>query len=292
MLDEEQFRSIVAACAPELALTSARKFGEGWDFELWEANGELLFRFPKRAECAEALGIEAKLLRELAPALGTPIPAPVHVSDGVDAFPMPFFSYRCLPGQPLRSDPVGAGVAAETGAFLSELHRFPAQRATELGVRTFTAESWHDEYAAFRERTDKEVTSLLSPDERQIVKAFWDDFLDDDRNFLFESALIHADLGLEHLLVDDKRKRLLGVIDFGDARVGDPALDFVVMQGEFGCAVFAAYDGEIDEAFIYRSHAYLQIGPFYEVIYGQETNQPQFVSSGLEGIRARIVRRR
>ena len=54
MLDEEQFRSVVAACAPELKLTSARRFAEGWDFELWEANGELLFRFPKRAECAEA----------------------------------------------------------------------------------------------------------------------------------------------------------------------------------------------------------------------------------------------
>ena len=291
MLDEEEFRSVVAECAPELTLTSARRFGEGWDYELWEANGELLFRFPKRAECAEALVIEAKLLRELAPALDTPVPEPVHVSNGVDAFPMPFFSYRYLPGESLgKASDAGGSVAAETGRFLSELHRFPPKRATELGVRTFTAESWRDEYAAFRERTDKEVTCLLSPDEQQIVKAFWDGFLNDDRSFQFQTVLIHADLGMEHLLVDGNRKRLLGVIDFGDARVGDPALDFVVFTGAFGGAVRATYDGAVDETFMYRAGVYLQIGPFHEVIYGQETNQPEFVSSGLEGVRARIVR--
>ena len=48
--------------------------------------------------------------------------------------------------------------------------------------------------------------------------------------------------------------------------------------------------GETDETFMYRANAYLQIGPFHEVIYGQETDQPEFVRSGLEGIRARIVR--
>ncbi len=291
MLDEERFRAIVAACAPKLQLTSARRFAEGWDFELWEANGELLFRFPKRPECAEALVVEARLLRDLAPALDTPIPAPVHVSDGVDAFAMPFFSYRRLSGDPLRkADDAGGDIAAETGAFLSELHRFPAQRATELGVRTFTANSWRDEYNAFRDRTDNEVTRLLSPDERQIVATFWDGFLGDDRNFQFRPALIHTDLGLEHLLVNSERSHLLGVIDFGDARVGDPALDFVVFNGAFGDAVLAAYDGEVDETFVYRSRAYLQIGPFHEVIYGQETDQPEFVASGLEGVRARIVR--
>ncbi len=290
MLDEEQFRGVVAACAPELRLASARPFAEGWDFELWEANGELLFRFPKRAECADALVIEAKLLRELAPALNTPIPQPAHVSDGVDAFPMPFFSYRRLAGEPLRTAPEGGDIAAMTGAFLSELHRFPAQHATELGVRTFTAQSWRDDYAAFRERTDNEVTCLLSSDEQRVVAEFWDNFLDDDHNFQFQPALIHADLGLEHLLVDDDRRQLLGVIDFGDARVGDPALDFVVFNGAFGRAALEAYDCEVDETFVYRSRAYFRIGPFHEVLYGQETDQPQFISSGLEGVRTRIVR--
>ena len=131
----------------------------------------MLFRFPKRAECAEALVIEAKVLRELAPALSTPVPEPVHVSDGVDAFPMPFFSYRFLPGEPLGTPPEGGSVAGETGRFLSELHRFPAQRATELGVRAFTAESWRDDYLAVRERTDKEVTCLLTTYEHHILAA-------------------------------------------------------------------------------------------------------------------------
>ena len=51
-----------------------------------------------------------------------------------------------------------------------------------------------------------------------------------------------------------------------------------------------SFDLSSDETFEYRANAYLQIGPFHEVIYGQETDQPEFVSSGLEGIRSRIVR--
>ena len=42
----------------------------------------------------------------------------------------------------------------------------------------------------------------------------------------FKPALLHADLGPEHLLVRDGR--LAGVIDWGDARVGDPALDYAM----------------------------------------------------------------
>jgi len=48
----------------------------------------------------------------------------------------------------------------------------------------------------------------------------------------FEPVLTHSDLGPEHLLCRDGR--LVGVIDWGDARVGDPALDYSwLLNGPF-----------------------------------------------------------
>ena len=51
-------------------------------------------------------------------------------------------------------------------------------------------------------------------------------------------ALIHGDLGAEHVFVDDGR--ISGVIDWGDAAIGDPALDHGRLLRDFG----AVPDGE------------------------------------------------
>jgi aminoglycoside phosphotransferase (APT) family kinase protein len=47
-----------------------------------------------------------------------------------------------------------------------------------------------------------------------------------------ESVLAHADLGAEHLLAADGL--LTGVIDWSDAAVTDPALDFARLYRDFG----------------------------------------------------------
>ena len=43
---------------------------------------------------------------------------------------------------------------------------------------------------------------------------------------------IHGDLGAEHVFVDDGR--ITGVIDWGDAAIGDPDLDLGRLMRDFG----------------------------------------------------------
>jgi aminoglycoside 2''-phosphotransferase len=138
--------------------------------------------------------------------------------------------YRKLGGVPLidvSNDKALLDVAGrEIGAFLRELQAFPRDRAAALGVPSYTPESWRAFYRGFRAQCDARVGPLLNDDERAAVGRFWSSFLDDDANFRFTPALVHADLGPEHVLVVPDSGRLIGVIDFGDARVGDPAIDF------------------------------------------------------------------
>ena len=121
---------------PDLDVRSVRYFDSGWDYELWEVNDDLWFRFPKRPECSETLLKETRLLAELAARLPIAVPRPEYVSEGCEAFPLPFFGYRTLPGDPLDKvtldEQTREAIAQQLGRFLTELHGFPAERAAEL----------------------------------------------------------------------------------------------------------------------------------------------------------------
>ncbi len=96
----------------------------------------------------------------------------------------------------------------------------------------------------------------------------------------FTPALTHSDLGPSHLLVRDGR--LAGVIDWGDARIGDPALDYAWL-------LHVPFPGwEVDDDLRRRSRIYHRLGPWFEAHHGVFTEQPQWVRSGLEGVRSRL----
>lgn len=102
-------------------------------------------------------------------------------------------------------------------------------------------------------------------------------------------TLVHGDLGPDHLLVH--ASRLHGVIDWTDAHVGDAALDLAwAMHGAapaFAAGVLRAYAPSAD--LVERSWDWHRWGPWHEVLYGLDTDQPAFVESGLTGVLARLV---
>ena len=67
---------------------------------------------------------------------------------------------------------------------------------------------------------------------------------------------IHHDICADHVLVDPDIGRLLGIIDFTDATVGDPVGDFVGLVGigdrRFVDQVLAAYDLPLGDTFLDR----------------------------------------
>ena len=76
--------------------------------------------------------------------------------------------------------------------------------------------------------------------------------------------------------------RLAGVIDWGDARLGDPALDYAwALNGPFA-------DWEVDPDLRRRAWFYHRLDPWYEAHYGLFTDQPAHTERGLAGIRARL----
>jgi len=101
-------------------------------------------------------------------------------------------------------------------------------------------------------------------------------------------VLIHGDLGPDHLLVEGDE--LAGVVDWTDAKIGDPALDLAwVLHGSgasFAAALAATYGVTVELS--ERARGWHQLGPWHEVTYGIDTAQDAFVESGLAGLLDRL----
>jgi aminoglycoside phosphotransferase (APT) family kinase protein len=234
---------------------------EGYDFHVVVVEDEWVFRFPRRAGVEAALETEIELLPTIGPALPVPVPSFEHVSRE----PL-FVAYRLLRGTPL-VDEDGEGVRA----FLDALHAFDA---SGLPVER---PPWVEAYELQCAEFERLVLPLLDADLRTAAKLL---FAETETLVGFEPALLHADLGPDHLLVRDSR--LSGVIDWGDARVGDPALDYAwLLNGPFG-------DWDVDPDLRRRARFYHRLGPWYEAHYGLFTDQPTHTDAGLAGIRARL----
>jgi aminoglycoside phosphotransferase (APT) family kinase protein len=234
---------------------------DGYDFEVAIVDDEWVFRFPRRSGVEEALELEITVLPALAPALPVDIPSFEYVSRS----PL-FVGYRLIRGRPL-VDEDAEGVCA----FLEALH---AHDASGLPVER------HDWVVAYREQCaefERLVFPFVDIGQRAQAKLLFGDV---ETLVDFKPSLIHADLGPEHLLVRDGR--LAGVIDWGDMRLGDPALDYAwLLNGPFA-------DWDVDTDLRRRARFYHRLAPWYEAHYGLFTHQPAHVERGLTGIRDRL----
>jgi hypothetical protein len=129
------YQRIIEACFPELQVHSAVPVSQGWDSVTLEVNDEYIFRFPKRPDVEPQYAIEALLLAELVMRLPIAVPSFQFVWSGGAEYSMRFVGYRKLAGVSLACDrhtPAQlAQLAEQLATFLSELHRFPVDLATQ-----------------------------------------------------------------------------------------------------------------------------------------------------------------
>src|SRR4051794_27385100 len=188
-------------------------FDRGWDNRVSlveDAEGRWVERTPRFPDREAQLRREAALLPWLAPQLPVPVPVPAVVSQA------PFtVRYAYLPGGPCAGRSPRQGTAV--GRFLRALHGVDPVAAQAHGARSL--DDWHGERRASLELMRATVLPLLPPR------------LHDDAAALLErlataptqGRLVHGDLGPDHIRVEGDR--LTGVIDWGDAGLGDPAID-------------------------------------------------------------------
>lgn len=289
--DTAHYAAIITRCFPEVAVHSIEYLDDGWDFAAYLVNRELIFRFPRRPECARRLLFEMRLLPKLCPTIRLAVPDLKYAWPG-DPPDRPFEGYPLIPGIQLSDDlyrsirrpKLEERLARQIGEFNSDLHCFPAARAAELGAPVMEPLAEFNFYT----RLKREVFPLLSTEERAWTQALYTAFLADERHFQFTPTLIHGDLSGDHILYDPQSQMITGVIDFTDCSIGDPAYDFAGLMSygrDFVRRAMAVYAHRTDETFLERARFYHCRGPFCEIMGGLELWNPRYIEMGLEDLR-------
>jgi aminoglycoside 2''-phosphotransferase len=295
-MSTESYRAIIAACFPDLPITSCAVHSQGWDSVVVRVDDTFIFRFPKRPDVELQYRVEARLLPELSATLSVAVPRFEFLWPGSPTYPHSFVGYRMIAGQSLDATLLRSlqaePLAAQLGRAIAELHRFPAVQAAKAGVPGGDGQHWRAEYRELYERIQTRVFPLLSAAARARCAAQFEAFLQNEAYFRFRPTLIHRDLNAEHILVDPARNAVSGIIDWGDAAIGDPAIDFTGLYAEldreFMDQVLAHYDAAGDHTLRERALFYAFVMPFHAILFGQSTGSQRHIDQGLAQLQAAI----
>ncbi len=293
----EGYIALLGASYPTLRVERFSMLGEGWDSVALLINDHQVFRFAKRPDVAVRQAREAELLPLLADRL--PLQIPYYTHTWADpAWPgKRIVGYRLLPGEQLKSDRARlehrASQAAQLGAFVSALHAVPVEEARKHGALGDATASRRKAYRDFFDVVRANMLPLFSAHEQAAIVAFWSRYLDDDTCFAFTSTLVHRDINTDHVLFDPTSGKLTGIIDWGDAAIDDPAVDFAGVRRQLGDEVaqqmLAAYQHQLDSTFLRRMDFYAGMEPFHEIHFGQLSEDAEHLAHGIEWARRQIA---
>jgi len=261
--------------------------GHGQNNLVLVADDRLVFRFPRYPDGVGALPREARILRAVGPRVPLPIPDPLYISFDEPAVGRAFLGYPMIPGQPLWretlegiADPDAlTALGQQVGDFLCRLHAVPVEEVLPEEVAAFDPLAfWRDLYG----RIERRLFQHMRPDARAATARHFEAFLADPTSRAFAPGLVHGDFGTGNILHDPARLTATGVIDFGHAGVGDPAVDLAALPWTprpFFEGLAAAYpdvDVTADRVRFYRGTFALQ-----EALFGVEQGDESAFRAGI-----------
>jgi aminoglycoside phosphotransferase (APT) family kinase protein len=291
-LNEATVAELLGGEFDELKDAKIAYFNEGWDSWIFRVNENYLFRFPKSADSSKRLKSEIRLLPEIEDELPIPIPAFEYVGEPSEKYPCHYAGYEMVEGTPgvelpdLKTD-LGP-IAKQLGRFLSKLHSLPRKTAEECGV---PVDENLDALGDIRKDALAQletVRDVLPPGLPEKVDAFLRQDIQRLGKHSGASRLIHNDFSNEHILLDDARKKVVGIIDWGDVELGDPAMDFaglIQWQGpDFFDAVREHYSLKLDDEAKDRARYIACSEGLGDIHYGIKTKRKNFAVSGAKAV--------
>ncbi|MBV7340051.1 phosphotransferase [Chloroflexi bacterium TSY] len=272
---------------PELAIENAYLNEDGQYNDVVVVNDALIFRFAKFPESVKTLQRETTILLSIQNYISLDIPNPIYQNLEGRTPDQTFVGYPMISGTPLwheyyqeiRDESVLDTMADQLATFLKELHSIPVQGVVPIKlVNEDKRPYWMDLYTRFRAN----LFPHLSLDGCDRVIAHFENFLDHPDQFDYEPVLRHGDFGGGNIIFDDEANRIGGIIDFGFAGLGDPAIDVggLFSFGEsFVKRCYRIYP-EIEEM-LPRVHFYRGTFALQEALYGIEHDDPEAFEAGI-----------
>ena len=248
----ELARSLIEESWPELSPVKVTDLAAGWDNTGYVINDSFVFRFPRREAASPLIQTEIRLLPWLAPQLPLRIPIPFYVGAPSQRYPCSFAGYPLIPGCTLTAARMSRGarhaIARPLARFLAALHSTSAAQAKSLGAPKDELGRLDitKRLARTRERLDAIITAGIRCDRTRV------EYLMNTLPTIEQprvDTVVHGDLHSSQLVVNEQHE-MVGIIDWGDMHIGDPAVDFAgvhaILPSECHSEFLRVY-GPVDE---------------------------------------------
>ncbi|MDJ1474032.1 aminoglycoside phosphotransferase family protein [Bacillus sp. LS15-K4] len=292
----DSYKQYIKEALPNLSIHSYKQNEEGWDNVAVIVNDELLFRFPRKQEYAMRIPLEKELCTLLSCSLHEIEVPKYHLFYKKETATIPLCSYYTLiHGEPLKTEIVTTlekqerkTLITQLATFLAALHSIPLNRvkALEFPIEK-TLPYWKELQIKLTQYLTNSLTSLQKSSLNQLFENFF------TFTTTFQNTIIHADFTHHHILFNKQNKNISGIIDFGDAQIGDPAFDFAGLYYDFGreftTSVYEQYSTLIshdDPLLIHRITSFYQYSPLlHNMIYNFETKNELAFLAGTEQLK-------
>ena len=227
------------------------------EFQAWEIDRETVFRFAIDDEGSAKLRREVDLLSRIGSALPVRVPEIEFAGHPGESYRFAFNGYRKIKGRSGEvAGAVGTPVARQAGKFLSTLHSIPPRLAQAAKMPRMAA--WSADVAAGVLGWAGEAALPWVPDQiRERVDGFLHDAVMAPPDGAVENVIVNADLKGEHVLISPDGGRITGILDWADACVSDPMVDFMGLISwlgpEFAWEVLGHYRRPVDPDFFVRA---------------------------------------
>jgi aminoglycoside 2''-phosphotransferase len=288
-VDVNTCRQILEKTFPQINIQRLSAIQSGWDTLALDINDDFIFRFPRRPELEAQLEKEIDLLSLLGKALPARVPQVEFACRKSAGDEHTLLGYPKIQGIGLDAVPmVSRAVERQLGEFLTALHRYPIEGVLAILGGPIGPQDWHKQYEETYAWIQKFAFPLLPLPDRLATSLLWEVFLSSEDNFSFQPALIHGDLEPEHILCEPDGSAITGIIDWGDARLGDAALDFAglfFLGGEpLVDRTLSFYQGQVDDTFRRRVRFYHNIAPFYEIRYALDIGDGTLLRRAIQAL--------
>ncbi len=233
----DQYIEKIRVVYPNLSLDQLEFNQDGMNNDVVIVNQQLVCRFPKTDWAKEELKHEVNILQVTQRFIDLPIPHLDHVEDDSVSYPL-------IRGEPLSrhqlfrlDSPAQEKVIEQLGHFLQQLHSIPGDVLTTSNLPPSLAERSRDEILDLYEQAQQILFPYLWKHQRTWIHEHFEPVVSGALNFDTLPVLIHGDLGCYHIMFDSDKQAISGIIDFGTAGMGNPAIDFVALLDNHGEAV-------------------------------------------------------
>lgn len=224
------------------------------------------------------------------------VPVPTYTTcPGADGFS--FSVHEQVPGIALERDlwlgfpdDVRGRLARDVGGFLRGLHTLDVAVGRACGVQAL---DHHRNVSELRDRIGREPGSLLPEPLRAKLEDSFRRFVSGGVEWSYTPALLHADVSPGHVLINVARAEITGVIDWGDAGIGDPARDFIFLYEDWGTdflhLALQAYAHEDAERMLARVHLLYLANQLDWTLRAGEAGRSRELENGITALEEGVI---